>query len=734
MPKEKRNHDANRHFVCLLCFEKSKTIFPITGITLQRVKKYWMENYDEADPRLPAAVCAKHHKMLACVETGQRGATIDSLPDPLDYSKMAFPIMTRGAVNDPNADCKCTICRVAQENCGTVGNKFASGSYAGRPSEGGPQLPPGLRSPKPITVWQCCLTPKGQPHPIPCNITTKRANLQALYEQDPRGKEQLAVSVYKEKAAAATATSSSSVGLASGSREYKLPLPPTPQSRTSKALFKDKPVPVEELKRFQTSMSFSGQQMKDVMAAQRTWFGAQTFESGALEKLREMDKDLLRFFAYKECEMEVYVPESEGSKKKKKVKVKRIVVYCKDLKGLIEYLIHKGHHLGELLKKMGMDDGGEFLKFCLALVKVTDFSPVRKGTRSTYSQGVQGNKFSDTGTKKVTVVAIVEDVAETWHNIWIVFSLLNITTISFISSTDMKMANVVLGLGTCSSTYPCCYCIQPKAAFLKELFAGGTPKYPLRKIGEMRRNAELYQAHAARSNAATKPSSAQWFNCENPPLVDAPDDALVIDIWAPMGLHLHLGISNDLYKYLKKGKPELAQLWSQPVGQLPKQWGGQWNGEQCEKLMNRRDALEQIFADHLRGRSAETGRKFIDILNAYAIVKHSCFGLIRQPGWEQAIQNFGNAYLKLAGDGPNDLHITPKVHFLCCHVRQFLERNPENNWGLAKFAEHEFESIHQEMGKLWTDHGYKRTIGHENYADSLLKMTVVLNSRHSYNK
>ena len=69
MPKEKRNHDANRHFVCLLCFEKSKTIFPITGITLQRVKKYWMENYDEADPRLPAAVCGKHKQMD---EIGQR--------------------------------------------------------------------------------------------------------------------------------------------------------------------------------------------------------------------------------------------------------------------------------------------------------------------------------------------------------------------------------------------------------------------------------------------------------------------------------------------------------------------------------------------------------------------------------------------------------------------------------------------------------------------------------------
>ena len=114
-------------------------MFPITGVNLARVKRFWMENYDPGETRLPAALCGKHCMLLGYIEKQQRGATIDSLPDPLDYSKMTFPILTRGAVNDPNADCQCSICRVARVNCGTVGNKCAVKGEQGRPSQGGPE-------------------------------------------------------------------------------------------------------------------------------------------------------------------------------------------------------------------------------------------------------------------------------------------------------------------------------------------------------------------------------------------------------------------------------------------------------------------------------------------------------------------------------------------------------------------------------------------------------------------
>ena len=100
-------------------------MYPITGVILARVKRYWMENYDPGDTRLPAVACGEHCNLMNYIEKQQRGATIDSLPDPPDYSKMTFPIMTRGAVNDPDADCQCSICGIARENCGTLGSTLS---------------------------------------------------------------------------------------------------------------------------------------------------------------------------------------------------------------------------------------------------------------------------------------------------------------------------------------------------------------------------------------------------------------------------------------------------------------------------------------------------------------------------------------------------------------------------------------------------------------------------------
>ena len=44
MPNEPRNHNFYRSKICLLCFEKGQSLRIISGITLERVSKYFLEN------------------------------------------------------------------------------------------------------------------------------------------------------------------------------------------------------------------------------------------------------------------------------------------------------------------------------------------------------------------------------------------------------------------------------------------------------------------------------------------------------------------------------------------------------------------------------------------------------------------------------------------------------------------------------------------------------------------
>ena len=59
-PKESpRTHNENRSYVCLICFTKPlkpelrKNLFIINGVILERVQKYFLENYDPGDEKLP---------------------------------------------------------------------------------------------------------------------------------------------------------------------------------------------------------------------------------------------------------------------------------------------------------------------------------------------------------------------------------------------------------------------------------------------------------------------------------------------------------------------------------------------------------------------------------------------------------------------------------------------------------------------------------------------------------
>ena len=123
--KDAKTHRELRNLVCLVCFNKLKTMKPITGSPtapsslLQKILISFMENYDPANPKLPSALCSH------CFNHIQRNP--DKLADPIDFSKLEFPSMAqirelKLASLDEMRGCTCSLCVVGVVEVITIQN------------------------------------------------------------------------------------------------------------------------------------------------------------------------------------------------------------------------------------------------------------------------------------------------------------------------------------------------------------------------------------------------------------------------------------------------------------------------------------------------------------------------------------------------------------------------------------------------------------------------------------
>ena len=221
-------------------------------------------------------------------------------------------------------------------------------------------------------------------------------------------------------------------------------------------------------------------------------------------------------------------------------------------------------------------------------------------------------------------------------------------------------------------------------------------------------------------------SSAAFLSCERLPLLLVQDDNhQVIDVLPPMELHLLLGVLNNIYNHLDSSLKSsncsiTAADWSIPIGLTRSEhYGGQYNGNQCLKLLKSLDQLESLLK---REGAVEAGQPALHALQAFYQVVQSCFGDGLELNFQEKINEFGTCYLKLG------LPVTPKVHAILVHVPQFLTRNSKQKKGLGYWSEQASESVHHDWDALWGD--YKRPITHKEYKDKLLACAIRYNSRH----
>ena len=169
----------------------------------------------------------------------------------------------------------------------------------------------------------------------------------------------------------------------------------------------------------------------------------------------------------------------------------------------------------------------------------------KKSKKFTYAD-IYGNMFKDSGVNGLIIIAAVERVSESYHNLQTILELVGlesaeIGTNDFINADDCELALTALGLGPVGSKHNCMFCDCDKDLFDDPdcIYVGGN----LRTSNGIREFANQYQEAAGNSRQKTKLSSAPWFNCEHPPLClphNGEEDVVVIDALAP-------GVSNAIY-------------------------------------------------------------------------------------------------------------------------------------------------------------------------------------------
>lgn len=390
------------------------------------------------------------------------------------------------------------------------------------------------------------------------------------------------------------------------------------------------------------------------------------------------------------------------SAEKGKAEEKRTIIHCKNLEDLTNKVLLSREYGSNHFVKLGIDGGGSFLKMSLAVIKVTDEDDETRSPQQKSLRLLTSSSARDTGVKRQLIVAIAENVSETYENVKLMMNIIQLNDVSFCISCDLKMANIICGIQSHSSKHPCCWCNIDS----DNLSECGTS----RSFGSIKERFEAYVA----AGSDTK-SAKDFDNVIHPPLIKMDDSTLILDVIPPMELHLLLGIVNHLFKNLSELWPG-AKEWPTLLHiQLQPYHGGHFAGNECHKLLQNLDILQRM----AEKACAYQAFGFIETLRHFKEVVTSCFGTTLQENYKETIQKFKTSFLFLP------ISVTPKVHAVFYHVSEFVEKHQTS---LGIFSEQATEAMHSRFKVHWER--YKRIPTHPEYGKQLFNCVVDYNSKH----
>ena len=187
------------------------------------------------------------------------------------------------------------------------------------------------------------------------------------------------------------------------------------------------------------------------------------------------------------------------------------------------------------------------------------------------------------------------------------------------STTDLKMALMLIGKSSGQLTFGCPFCDMAKP-YLDD-------SYQLLTLGDLEK---LHQSYVeAGSNRATQ---KRYQNCVSPNLLAGDPETLVLDCLNVPELHILIGVVDKHLKGLENvlGK-EWVDIYLKKVNILRKdyQGGHALEGNQSSMFMRKLPALEEQILMEPEDLKIE-GLALVESLRCFKKVQETCFGQVLQ--------------------------------------------------------------------------------------------------------
>ena len=310
------------------------------------------------------------------------------------------------------------------------------------------------------------------------------------------------------------------------------------------------------------------------------------------------------------------------------------------------------------------------------------------------------------GPKRGIILACVAKVPETYYNINILFMLTNLHEVKYTLSQDLKLTNIVLGLTSHSSKYPCpygeCYRDNKTGDWIKGV----------------NRTVSSFNEHQKKWCSVTKCNRdrlKEYFNCESKPLLtcDEENTPILYKIPPPPLHTILLGPVNHIIQHLMIHYPDLVNVLHDLSIQKANYHGKSFEGNQCMLILKNIEKL------NIPNNLIEFKNVLLKLKNLHFV----CNSEILPCSYTKVIDEFTSAWFKLKKK--YFISTPPKIHILIHHLEDYFD---ETQLSLLKTTDEVVESFHQVLFKRMLKGYSVKDIFNPNHGTRLLRLINRINS------
>ena len=116
------------------------------------------------------------------------------------------------------------------------------------------------------------------------------------------------------------------------------------------------------------------------------------------------------------------------------------IVYCNHIEELVAMVLHhRSQETNDVDIKLGVDRGQEFLKVTLSITLKPELEKKKVPKKLSKCDGYAWKDFKDSSVHKTIILVILPSLNEKYHNLRIVLDKLNIPSLDYTVSEDLKV-------------------------------------------------------------------------------------------------------------------------------------------------------------------------------------------------------------------------------------------------------------------------------------------------------